>query len=43
MPIDWGEEYEERAGILEFDAGYSREYAEKLAAEMIAERIRNER
>ena len=29
------ESYEERAGILEFDAGMSREDAEKMAAKMV--------
>ncbi len=29
------ERFEERAAILEFDAGYTREQAEKLAREMV--------
>ena len=29
------EEYEERAGILEFDAGYTRKQAESLAWKMV--------
>ena len=29
--IDWRTEFEERAGILEFDGGFSREEAEKMA------------
>jgi len=28
---EWLELFEERAGILEFDGGYSREFAERLA------------
>lgn len=31
------EAYEERAGILEFDAGMSRADAEKMAAEIVAD------
>ena len=31
------EEYEERAGILEFDAGMTRADAEKMAANMVAD------
>lgn len=31
------EAYEERAGILQFDAGMSRADAEKMAAKMVAE------
>lgn len=34
---DAKEAYEERAGILEFDAGMSRADAEKMAAEMVAD------
>jgi len=38
---DW---FEERAGILEFDARYSREYAEKVAMMMlIQQRADNQR
>ena len=33
---DAKEAYEERAGILEFDAGMSRADAEKMAAKMVA-------
>lgn len=33
--VDW---YEERAGILEYDAGYSRKEAENLAMKMMIER-----
>lgn len=38
-PEPWHELYEERAAILEFDAGYSREAAEELAALEIRERF----
>ena len=31
MPPEWREQYEERAGIMEFDGGLSRERAEALA------------
>lgn len=37
MTDDQREAYEERAGILEFDAGMSREDAEKMAAKMVAD------
>lgn len=37
MTDDQREAYEERAGILEFDAGMSRAAAEKMAAKMVAE------
>lgn len=35
MTDDQREAYEERAGILEFDAGMTREDAEKMAAKMV--------
>ena len=34
---DQREAYEERAGILEFDAGMTRSDAEKMAAKMVAD------
>lgn len=37
MTDDQREAYEERAGILEFDAGMSRAEAEKMAAKMVAD------
>jgi hypothetical protein len=36
------EEFEERAGILEFDAGMSREEAERVAMAMIVEKEAHE-
>ena len=33
---DWQTLYEERAGILEFDAGYSRTEAEQLSATAVS-------
>jgi hypothetical protein len=35
---DWRAAFEERAGILEYDGGYSRHEAERLAQEEINER-----
>lgn len=35
MTTDQREAYEERAGILQFDAGMSRADAEKMAAKMV--------
>lgn len=35
MTDDQREAYEERAGILEFDAGMTRADAEKMAAKMV--------
>ena len=35
MTTDQIEAYEERAGILEYEAGMSREDAEKMAAKMV--------
>jgi hypothetical protein len=35
---DLQEEYEERAGILEYDAGFDRAEAERLALELVAAR-----
>ena len=37
MSFELAEEQEERAAILEYDAGYSREEAERMAVEMSAE------
>lgn len=34
MSFELTEEQEERAAILEYDAGYSREVAERMAIEM---------
>jgi len=36
--VDLQEEYEERAGILEYDAGLDRAEAERLAWELVAAR-----
>jgi len=38
MSEDEREEFEERAAILEFDAGMCREWAERIAARMVLER-----
>lgn len=37
MTDDQREAYEERAGILQFDAGMSREEAENMAAKMVGD------
>ena len=42
LPMDWRIEYEERAAILEYDGGLSREDADKQALIEIAERIKNQ-
>ena len=42
LPMEWRIEYEERAGILEYDGGLSREDADKQALEEILERIKND-
>ena len=39
LSMDWRIEYEERAAILEYDGGLSREQAEAQALRGIAERI----
>ena len=39
LPMDWRIEYEERAAILEFDGGLSRNEADSQALREIAERI----
>jgi len=39
LPMDWRIEYEERAAILEYDGGLSREDAETQALREIVERI----
>lgn len=41
LPMDWRIEFEERAAILEYDGGLTREDAETQALTEIAERIRN--
>ena len=41
LPIDWRIEYEERAAILEYDGGLTRENAEMQALTEISERIRS--
>ena len=38
---EWAEEYEERAGILEFDGGLTQRRAETQADQEIRTRIRN--
>ncbi len=40
LPMDWRIEYEERAAILEFDGGLSREEADRRAFSEILERIK---
>jgi len=40
LPMDWRIEYEERAAILEYDGGLSREAAEVKALREISERVR---
>jgi hypothetical protein len=39
LPMEWRIEYEERAAILEYDGGLSREQADKQALSEILERI----
>ncbi len=39
LPMDWRIEYEERAAILEYDGGFSRNEADSQALHEIAERI----
>jgi len=38
LPMEWRIEFEERAAILEYEGGLSRDVAEKKALEEIAER-----
>ena len=38
LPLEWMEEYEERAAILEFDGGLSRQEAENQALQEIRAR-----
>ena len=40
LPMDWRIEYEERAGIMQYDGGLSREEADKRAFSEILERIK---
>lgn len=42
MSDDQREEYEERAGILEYEAGMTREEAERVAMAMIVEKETHE-
>ena len=42
LPMDWRYDFEERAAILEFDGGLSREDADKQALREILERIKNQ-
>ena len=42
MTDDQREEYEERAGILEYEAGMTREEAERVAMAMIVEKETHE-
>ncbi len=41
LPMEWRYEYEERAAILEYDGGMSREEADRQALREIIERIRS--
>ncbi len=40
LPVDWRIEFEERAAILEYDGGLSREDADKQALQEILERLK---
>ena len=40
LPIEWRVEFEERAAILEFDGGLSREKADSQALQEIIERLK---
>src|SRR5438034_262578 len=40
LPLDWHFAWDERAAILEFDAGFHREHAEALALKEVLERMR---
>jgi len=39
LPMDWREEFEERAAILEYDGGLSREQADRQALQEIGKRL----
>ena len=39
LPMEWRIEFEERAAILEYDGGLSRDEADRRALQEIAERI----
>jgi hypothetical protein len=41
LPMDWRIEYEERAAILEYDGGLTREEAEAQALREINARLKN--
>ena len=41
LPPEWADEYEERAGILEFDGGLPREQAETQALKEMNTRLKN--
>ena len=41
LPLDWRIEFEERAAIMEYDGGLTREKAEEQALQEIRERIKN--
>ena len=41
LPMEWRVEFEERAAILEYDGGFSREQAEEMALQEIRGRIKN--
>ena len=40
LPMDWRIDWEERAAILEYDAGLSREEADRQALHEVVERLR---
>ena len=40
LPLNWRIEFEERAAILEYDGGLSREEADKQALQEILERLK---
>lgn len=40
LPPEWVEDYEERAAILQFDGGMSREKADREALQEIIERLK---
>jgi hypothetical protein len=41
LPSDWHFAWDERAAILEYDAGFSRERAEAMALTEVLERMKN--
>jgi len=41
LPMDWRIEFEERAAILEYDGGLSRNEADSQALQEIEDRIKN--